>query len=339
VLELVEKAQAAGARQARCCEVVGVDVRTLQRWRRSETGQDERRGPASEPVNKLSDVERKRIVEIANSRKYRNLSPKQIVPLLADEGEYVGSESSFYRVLGELGQTGHRSATKPASNKRPRELTATGPNQVWSWDITYLPSAVAGVFFYLYLIVDVWSRKIVGWEIHETESMEVSAELIKRVCEAEDVARWSLALHSDNGGPMKGATMVTTLQRLGVVASFSRPATSNDNPYSESLFRTLKYRPEYPHRRFGSLANAREWVVKFVAWYNGQHLHSGITYVTPQQRHDGEDEAILERRRQTYAAARQRNPDRWTSKTRNWDRVACVRLNPEPDEQRQPQAA
>ena len=329
-LGLVDEAMRAGARQSRCCEVIGLDVRTLQRWRRSETGEDERRGPLSEPANKLSPQEREEMLKIANSPKYRDLSPKQFVPLLADEGLYLASEASYYRLMRQEQQMNHRAATQVPSKVRPRELEATGPNQVWSWDITYLRSAVAGIYYYLYLIVDVWSRKIVGWEIAEEQSMEISAALIQRVCEAENVPRRTLALHADNGGPMKGATMLVTLQHLGIVPSFSRPSCSNDNPYSESLFRTLKYRPEYPHRPFESIEHAAEWIESFVAWYNGEHLHSGITYVTPSQRHEGEDRAILEHRQQVYEEARQRHPNRWAGKTRNWEREERVRLNPEP---------
>lgn len=332
VLGLVDAAIAAGARQRRCCEVIDLDVRTLQRWRKSKTGEDERRGPVTGPTNKLSPEEREEMLKVANSPQYRNLSPKQFVPLLADEGCYLASESSFYRVLRQAKQMDHRSATRAPSRTRPRELEAIGPNQVWSWDITYLRSSVAGMFYYLYLIVDVWSRKIVGWEVAEEQSMEISAAFVQRICEAENVARKTLVLHADNGGPMKGATMLVTLQHLGVAPSFSRPSCSNDNPYSESLFRTMKYRPEYPHRPFESLEHAEVWVESFVAWYNGEHLHSGITYVTPSQRHEKRDGAILENRHRVYEEARQRHPNRWTGKTRRWDRVERVRLNPEPEE-------
>ncbi len=331
MLGLVDEAMAAGARQSRCCEVIGLDVRTLQRWRKSKTGEDERRGPATEPANKLSPQEREEMLKVANSPLCRNLCPKQFVPLLVDQNFYLASESSFYRVLREAQQMKHRAATRKPSRARPRELEATGPNQVWSWDITYLRSSVAGMFYYLYLIVDVWSRKVVGWEIAEEQSMEISAALIQRTCEAENVPRRTLALHADNGGPMKGATMLVALQRLGVMPSFSRPSCSNDNPYSESLFRTLKYRPEYPHRPFESLEQAEEWIEGFVAWYNGEHLHSGITYVTPAQRHEERDREILEHRRQVYEEARRRNPNRWSGKTRDWGRVERVRLNPEPE--------
>jgi len=178
ILTVVDEAIASGARQSCCCEVVGLDERTLQRWRGSELGEDGRRGPLTEPANKLSASERARIIEIAGNEEFRELSPKQIVPLLADRKQYVASESSFYRVLREACQMSHREPSKAATRTRPRDYMSDGPNQVWSWDITYLCSPVRGGFYYLYMIEDVWSRKIVGWEVHEEESMELSSKLM-----------------------------------------------------------------------------------------------------------------------------------------------------------------
>lgn len=159
----------------------------------------------------------------------------------------------------------------------------TGPNQVWSWDITYLPGPIRGTFFYLYLFVDVWSRKIVGAEVFGEECNAKASQLLRRICREKGLDPENLVLHSDNGGPMKGATMKATLEQLGVVASLSRPRVSNDNAFSEALFRTLKYRPGYPEGPFESLAHARLWVRSFVGWYNHEHLHSGIGFVTPSE--------------------------------------------------------
>lgn len=330
ILTLVDEAMAGGARQWRCCEIVRLDERTLERWRSSELGEDGRRGPNTEPANKLSAAERARIVAIAGSEEFRDLSPKQIVPLLADRKQYVASESSFYRVLREAGQMSHRESSKAATRVRPREFMANGPHEIWSWDITYLRSPVRGAFYYLYMVEDVWSRKIVGWEVHEEESMELSSRLMGRLAHREKIDLDTLVLHSDNGGPMKGATMLATLERLGILPSFSRPSVSNDNPYSESLFRTMKYRPAYPQRPFASLEEARAWVASFVQWYNEEHLHSAIGFVTPQQRHEHADVEILRNRERVYEAARRRNPERWSGKIRNWKRVECVWLNPAP---------
>ncbi len=330
VMTLLDEAIAGGARQRSACQIVGLDVRTVQRWRDQETGDDGRMGAKTEPANKLTDAERARILAFANSAEFRDVSPKQIVPRLADEGVYVASESSFYRVLRAHGEMTHRSPAKRPASVKPREHAADGPCQVLSWDITYLRSAVRGAFYYLYLVVDVWSRKIVGWVVRDEETMENAAEMIESVARELGIDVRGLVLHSDNGGPMKGSTMLATLQRLGIVASFSRPSVSDDNPYSESLFRTLKYRPQYPHRPFESLEAARTWVAWFVSWYNEEHLHSAIGFVTPTQRHDGCDVDILARRAEVYAAARRRHPNRWTGELRNWERVEIVKLNPQP---------
>ncbi len=221
----------------------------------------------------------------------------------------------------------HRQKSRPPSHKKPREHVATGPCQVWSWDITYLQTPVRGLYFYLYLIIDVWSRKIVGAQVEDRESPDLAALLFESSCLGLDPS--GIVLHADNGGPMKGSTMKATLERLGVLASFSRPRVSDDNPYSESLFRTLKYRSEYPSRPFGSLDEANSWVRQFVGWYNTEHLHSAIRFVTPDDRHFGREHAILQQRREVYEEARAKNPGRWSGSTRNWEAIEKVYLNPE----------
>ena len=177
--------------------------------------------------------------------------------------------------------------------------------------------------------MDVFSRKIVGWQVYEEESSALAADLMTDICQREGIARNQVTLHSDNGSPMKGATMLATLQQLGVIPSFSRPSVSNDNPYSESLFRTLKYRPDCPEQPFANLQAARGWVQGFVDWYNHEHLHSAINFVTPEQRHSGEDSVILAQRQQVYLNAQSKNPDRWSSDIRNWEPISVVYLNPE----------
>ena len=256
------------------------------------------------------------------------MPPKQIVPALADEKVYLASESTIYRLLREHNQLEHRSAKRPARSARPREHRATAPNQVWSWDITYLPACIRGTFYYLYMILDVFSRKIVGFAVYDREDQALSAALMDRTCQREGIRKEQLTLHSDNGGPMKGATMLAMLQELGVAPSFSRPSVSNDNPFSESAFGTMKYRPNYPRRRFGSIEEAQRWVEGFVDWYNNTHLHSGIGFVTPSQRHEGEDTQILIQRRAVYEQARQRHPERWSGDCRQWSAPEEVILNP-----------
>jgi putative transposase len=192
-----------------------------------------------------------------------------------------------------------------------------------------LPTSVNGRYFYLYLFMDVFSRKVVGWQVYETESGDLASEVMRDVCKREHIAPGQVVLHSDNGSPMKGATMLATLQALGVMPSFSRPAVSNDNPFSESLFRTMKYRPTYPTRPFENLLAARQWVGRFVQWYNHEHRHSAIGFVTPDQRHMRIDTALLNQRVQVYEAAKARHPQRWSGATRNWQPVNIVHLNPD----------
>lgn len=302
----------------------------MQRWRAGGVGDDGRHGPRTAPSNKLSDAERKAIVDTAGLPEFRDLSVKQIVPTLADRGIYLASESTMYRVLHAEDQVAHRSAAKaPQNRSAPRESVATAPNQVWSWDITYMQGPMRGTFYFLYMIIDVFSRKIVAQAVHDAECSLYAAMLIRSACTAENIHATPLILHSDNGAPMKGSTMLATLQDLGVMPSFSRPRVSDDNPFSESLFRTLKYRPEYPTQPFASLDSARGWVDRFTQWYNHEHRHSGIKFVTPAQRHAGEDGEVLARRAELYEEARARSPQRWTAKTRNWSRVEVVRLNPD----------
>ena len=225
-----------------------------------------------------------------NDPEFASLPPSQIVPRLADQNVYIASESSFYRVLQERGQNHRRGRSRPpARRKPPTSFAATGPCEVWSWDITWLPGPILGSFFYLYLIVDIFSRKIVGWEVHERETADFAAQVLRRAVRAEQCLTSPLVLHADNGSPMKGATMKATMEQLGVIASFSRPRVSNDNPFSEALFRTCKYRPEWPPRGFATIEAARAWVQEFVTWYNSDHRHSAIRFVTPDARHRGED--------------------------------------------------
>lgn len=328
ILGMLDEAVAGGARREQACEVVGLASRTLERWREADVGDDGRAGPRTRPANAFTPAERAKVLEVVNSPEYRDLPPKQVVPRLADAGQYVGSESTIYRILRAEGQSTHRGRAKPRTVRTVDEHVATAANQVWSWDITYLLSSVRGRFFYLYLVEDVWSRRIVGFEVHAEESMEASAALVRATCASENVDPNGLVLHSDNGGPMKGSTMLATLQHLGIVPSFSRPSVSDDNPFIESLFRTLKYRPEYPQKPFENLEAARAWVATFVAWYNAEHRHSGIRFVTPDERHHGRENDVLANRVRVYERARRRHPNRWTCRTRNWTAAPAVFLNP-----------
>lgn len=331
ILSLIDEAVSSGARQYKACEVLGIDTRTPQRWRKQgpDGGEDRRRGPKTPPANKLSAKERATILEVVNSDEMRDLSPRQIVPRLADQGIYHASESSFYRVLHDEGQMTHRGPAKARQNTRPAPRAATGPNQLLCWDITYLPAAVRGTFFYLYVFLDVWSRKIVGWGVNDEECEHFAAELLSATADDLGVDTEGIVLHSDNGSPMKGSTMLAMMTSLGIVSSFSRPRVSDDNPFIEALFRTLKYRPDHPTSRFQSLEAAVAAMEAFVRWYNHEHLHSAIGFVTPHARHVGADLPILAHRRLVYEQARAKRPDRWTGNTRAWARPDVVHLNPE----------
>ncbi len=330
VIALLSEAMVQGARQDRACAAVCLSERTLQRWQRDAARGDGRPERLQAPKNKLSVLERQHLVAVANSDEFGHLPPGQIVPRLADRGLYLASESTFNRVLKAEHQLRHRGAERPSHKRsKPRALFAVAPDELFSWDITYLPTRVRGIYFYLYLFLDIYSRKIVGWQIYETESSELAAEVMRDICERENIAPGKVVLHSDNGSPMKGATMLAMLQGLGVVPSFSRPAVSNDNPFSESLFKTMKYRPSYPQRAFETLLAARQWVSHFVQWYNHEHRHSAIRFVTPGERHAGLDTALLSKRVEVYDAAKARHPERWSGATRNWQPITVVYLNPD----------
>jgi transposase InsO family protein len=274
--------------------------------------------------------EREAILEVCASEAYASLPPSQIVPQLADTGVYLASESTMYRVLKAAGQLNRRGrARKPRRVALPTSHQASGPNQVWSWDITYLPSPVKGQYWYLYLFEDIYSRKAVGWEVCAQESGEDAAVVLSRCVLSEQCYRTPLVLHSDNGSPMKSSTLLMKMYDLGITPSRGRPRVSNDNPYSESLFRTLKYCPQWPAKGFATLEAAQTWVCSFVRWYNHDHRHSRIRFVTPAQRHEGKDTTILARRHEIYEAAKALNPGRWSGRTRNWTPIGAVMLNPD----------
>lgn len=330
IVGLIDEAVAAGARLTRACATVGIAPTTIARWRAAPDTEDLRRGPTTKPSNALSEAEENEAVAVMTAPEHSSMSPDVLVPFLATLGIYVASQATLYRILRKRKLLRNRGRARARSHRRPREHVATRSNQVWAWDITYLPLTVRGRFLKLYIVIDVWSRQIVAAEVHEYEDDAIAATMIERCCCERGVERDQLVLHSDNGGAMKGSTMLAKLQQLGVMPSFSRPRVSNDNAFAESMIRTVKYHPSYPDRPFADLDAARAWVATFVAWYNDEHLHSGIGFVTPTQRHLGLDIEILEHRKRVYAAARARRPDRWIAgTTRKWARPSAVRLNPQ----------
>lgn len=329
ILAAVAQAQCSGARLAPACRVAGISARTVERWRQTPDRDDARRGPHRRPPNALSPIEHDQLLMVLTSSRYAHVPPRQLVPQLADEGLYLASESTLYRLQRRLGLRQQKKLISRTDLTRASTLhRASRPNQVWSWDITWLPTTVRGIYLHLYLVMDVWSRRIVGWRIAHSDSADIAAELITQACRDGNLDPKGLVLHSDNGKPMRANTMLTTLQWLGVVPSFSRPHVSDDNPYSEALFRTLKHTPAYPRLPFASLESAVRWVDRFVVWYNSEHRHSAIRYVTPDQRHYGQEQQILARRHELYQLARRSHPRRWTRATRDWNPVRQVLLNP-----------
>ncbi len=333
----IAAARAGGARLQPACEVAGIELRTLQRWKARQgltAGDGRPQAVHPTPSHALSPTERAALLAVANEPRFASVPPACIVPMLADEGVYLGSESSMVRVLREHGQNARRGRAKaPKVTRPPTTHIATAPGQVWCWDMTYLPANVMGRWFHQYLILDLYSRKIVGAEVHDSDDADHAVHLVRRTALAESIATMDTkpVLHGDNGSTLKATTVLAMLRWLGVKRSYSRPSVSDDNAYAESLFRTAKYRPEFPANGFASLDEARAWAAEFVRWYNVDHRHSGIRYVSPQQRHAGKDQAILAARHALYVQAQQRHPARWSGNTRDWTHIAVVTLNPERD--------
>lgn len=323
---------ASGARKSATCELLGISIRTLQRWIPAGTDDilaDQR--PLAlrlKPANALTECEQMQVITVCNQPEFTSLPVSQIVPKLADKGVYMASESTMYRILKRHRQLEHRRRSKVPCYLPPPTHLATGPNQLWAWDISYLPTHVKGQFYYLYLIEDVFSRCIVIADVHVAESAQYAEELVEKAILKERCLIQRPVLHSDNGSPMKAFTFLSKLRDLGITPSRSRPGVSDDNAYVESLFKTLKYCPQYPKQGFGSLEQARQWIHDFVHWYNHEHQHSRIRFVTPAQRHQGQDKEILESRKQLYLKAKQQHPERWTAEIRDWSYLHTVTLNP-----------
>jgi transposase InsO family protein len=247
--------------------------------------------------------------------------------LQLDKDDCVASPSTYYRVLRKHNLVHHRGNSRPPQKKAlPPERVATGPNQVWAWDITYLKTDVKGIYFYLYSVIDVWSRKLVGWTISDRESADVSKLLFNHLITPLKI-QTPLYLHSDNGNAMKAETLLTTLHRLGVIPSRSRPRVSDDNAFIESFFKTPNYAPSYPGY-FKSIEQAQTWVDAFVTWYNTKHLHSGIGYVTPEQKHSLLADQIIAHRNAVKQKAYEAHPNRWSRPLGILKTPQVVYLNP-----------
>ncbi len=281
----------------------------------------------------LSDIEVQQLIDRLSQPDVVDKSFPQAYVTLLDNGEYYGSLSTIYRVMRKAGMNTRRNLVRPSQKRhKPTSFAATGPNQVWSWDITYMRDATCqGSFFYGYVIIDIYSRLIVHAEVYPADNAEYATEFLAEAFRKHGIKPRSLVLHSDNGASMKAVETLALLNEWGVRFSHSRPRVSNDNPYSEAFFKTLKYKGgRYPKQGFRSLKNAREWVAKFVTSYNNDHFHSGIGYVTPQSRFNNEDVEILAQRKQVLEKARKKNPERWISrKVMNCEPAGSQFLNPD----------
>ncbi len=274
----------------------------------SETG----KRPRPAPARALSKNERKAVLDILHSDRFIDAAPAEIVATLLDEGAYYGSARTRYRILESEKEVKERRRQNRHPNYKKPELLATGPNQVWSWDITKLKGPAKWTYFYLYVIIDIYSRYVVGWMAAGQESARLAARLISESCERQGIEPGTLTLHADRGSPMKAALTAQLLANLGVTKSHSRPHVSDDNPFSEAQFKTLKYRPDFPDT-FGCLQDARGFLGSFFDWYNNEHRHSGINMLTPYAAHYGRAETALKRRHAVMMDAYQANPERFVN--------------------------
>lgn len=313
------------------CSALGVSRATLyrQRARRVETQHEDCLCP---PPLKLDVQERQAVVDLLHSDRFMDASPHTIHATLLDEGHYLCSVRTMYRILAQEGELKERRNVCRHPHYAKPELMATGPNQLWSWDITKLKGPVKWTYFYLYVILDVFSRYTVGWMVATRESATLAKKLIRETCAKQGIPREQLTLHADRGSSMKSKAVALLLADLGVTKTHSRPHVSNDNPFSESQFKTLKYRPEFP-QRFGSLQDARAFCRPFFHWYNTEHRHAGIAFMTPEDVHYGRATQIFDTRSAALDAAFAAHPKRFKGKRPVPESLPeAVWINPPADE-------
>ena len=265
------------------------------------------------PDHALSDTERQAVLATLHEPRFVDLAPPQVYARLLEEGCYLCSIRTMYRLLAANDEVRERRAVASHVTYTKPELLATSPNQVWSWDITKLKGPAKWTYYYLYVILDIFSRYVVGWMIAERESATLAKRLITETCAKQQIAKGQLTLHADRGSSMRSKVVAQLLADLGVTKTHSRPQVSNDNPFSESQFKTMKYRPEFPHR-FGSIQDALAFGCTFFPWYNHEHRHSGLALYTPADVHYGRVEQVRQSRQATLDAAYQRYPNRFVRK-------------------------
>jgi len=293
----------------KACDALGLARSTYYRWGKfPQEDSDESRHPA--PCWSLSSEERQKVLEILHTDRFIDQSPREVYATLLDEGLYLCSVRSMYRILDQHGEVRERRDQLRHPVYQKPELLAAGSNQVWSWDITKLLGPAKWTYFYLYVLLDIFSRYVVGWMVASQEAASLAKKLIEESCEKQSIGSKQLVVHSDRGPSMTSKPVALLLADLGVTKSHSRPHVSNDNPFSESQFKTMKYRPEFPER-FGSLEDTRTFCRDFFSWYNTQHHHSGIGLLTPEQVHYGLAQQIVKERQEVLKKAYDKNPDRF----------------------------
>lgn len=296
----------------RACQTLGIARPSWYRWKRpaADRAPSAIAGLRKPQPRALCEIERQRIVHALTEPRFCDLAPSAVYAALLDEGTYLGSISTYYRVLraNEQVRERRRLATHPPTVKP--ELVAARPNEVWSWDVTRLAGPAKWTWFYLYVILDIYSRYVVGWKLARRETAAIAEALIRETLEREGIVAGQLAIHADRGSPQTSKTVAELYADLGVTKSFSRPHTSNDSPFSESQFKTMKYRPEFP-QRFGSYAEGQGFCGDFFAWYNDHHYHSGIALLTPSAVHHGRASGVLDQRQTVLDAAFEQHPERF----------------------------
>jgi len=288
------------------CQALGVPRSSLYRARQPKKA----RQPRPTPERALSQEEKVQVRQVLNSERFQDSAPRQVYATLLDEGEYLCHWRTMYRILDEHGEVRERRNQLQHPTYAKPELLATGPNQLWSWDITKLKGPAKWTYYYLYVILDVFSRYVVGWMVAEREAASLAEKLIAQTCVKQGIDSDQLTLHADRGSSMRSKSVAQLLADLGITKTHSRPYTANDNPYSESQFKTMKYRPDFPER-FDSVADARSWAREFFRWYNHDHRHSGLGLMTPATVHHGQAEAVRQQRQQVLLVAYAAHPERF----------------------------
>jgi putative transposase len=293
------------------CRALGVARASLYRFLKPKQAQQRTERP--KPLRSLSQAERAEVLDVLHSERFVDQAPAEVYATLLDDGDYLCSTRTMYRILDAIGEVrDRRNQLEHPSYVKP-ELLATRPNEVWSWDITKLLGPAKWTYFYLYVILDIYSRYVVGWMVAHRESAALANRLIHETYEKQNIVPKQLTIHADRGSSMRSKHVAMLLSDLGVTKTHTRPYNSNDNPFSESQFKTLKYRPEFPER-FGSLEDARAFLTEFFTWYNSEHKHSGIAFLTPETVHYGRAGEALAIRQETLSQAYERHPERFVHK-------------------------